>query len=141
MTTEWGIPSRASARSAERNRERQKEAKMKTDLKPGDKLYFESRLRHFDAGKLHEVTITSIGHKWISFEGRFARADIDTMWADGGKYSSPGRYWRSHEEHAAEVEISALWMSLRKAMHDTMRRTTASANDIRQAADLLKLEL
>jgi hypothetical protein len=115
---------------------------MKTDLKPGDKLFFEGSHNYNGAGTLREVTIASIGRKWINFDGREARADKETLWADGGEYSSSGRYWRSEAEWKDHGERCLVWGRFSKIMYNRLYGTPkASTEAIRQAAALLGVEL
>lgn len=56
-------------------------------LNVGDELIFRSADRR---GKEHPVKVISVGRKWAILSDR-SRADKETGWVDGGRYSSPGR--------------------------------------------------
>lgn len=87
----------------------------------------------------HEVEVVSVGRKWIGVSDGH-RIDKDTLEADGGKYSSPGRCYLSREEWERIQGIRDAWSQLRR---DVNRHYTApggvSAEAIKQARALLGL--
>jgi hypothetical protein len=78
----------------------------------GQKLWFVPSDRR---GNPYKVTVEKVGRKW-AYIGSRLRIDIETMWADGGEYSSPGRCYFSQEDHAREVSLIAAWHSFRQKL-------------------------
>jgi hypothetical protein len=71
-------------------------------MKTGDKLWFvHNDRRAYRKG--YEVEVLSIGRKWATLSNH-ERINIETMWADGRQYSSPGRCWPSKAAYVAEIE-------------------------------------
>jgi hypothetical protein len=80
-----------------------------TKLEVGQKLWFVPNERR---GKPYETTVTKVGKKWASIGYRI-RIDIETMWADGGKYSSPGRCYFSEQEYLVEMSLFNKWQEFK----------------------------
>lgn len=62
------------------------------------------------------VVIAKVGRKWATVkradhpDGWWdARLSLDTLYADGGQYSSPGRAWVSREAYENAVAVNAAW--------------------------------
>jgi hypothetical protein len=72
----------------------------------------------FRRGQPTEVTVTKIGRKWADIEGTFYtdRIEIDTLHADGGKYSSPGRCYLSREEYETEKATGDAWWAFSRTI-------------------------
>jgi hypothetical protein len=71
----------------------------------GQKLWYVPNRRY---SQPEWVTIEKVGRKWLSV-GRRLRLDAETLQADGGGYSSPGRAYLTQEEHSTAVRIAAKW--------------------------------
>ena len=108
-------------------------------LAVGQELWFVHRERR--SGVPHAVTVTKVGRKWASISEWGIRIDIETMVADGGGLSSPGRCWLSREAWEQEEERQKAWGRLREFFN---RRWSApdgiSIDAIRQATALLSEE-
>ena len=103
----------------------------------GQELYFEwSEYSHRkNTGEM--VAITKIGRRWLSLSNGF-RADAETLYVDGGKYSAPGRCFLSRDAREAERARNAAWAALRNSMQ-YKAPDKVSAKDIAHAARLLGL--
>ena len=64
-------------------------------------------------GTPSEVTVTSIGRRWIGIRGN-QRIDRITLEVDGGIYSSPGRCYFSRADWEAEDAADEAWSALRQ---------------------------
>ena len=60
--------------------------------------------------------MTKIGRKWAALDN-YERIDVNTLIADGGKYSSPGRCYITREAFEAEQALEEAW-------HDFQRRVS-----------------
>lgn len=78
----------------------------------GQELYF---VPSDSRNKPYWVTVNKIGSKWAQVSTTL-RINIETLWADGGKYISPGRCWFSVEAHEAEVRRVGAWRELQKTV-------------------------
>ena len=100
----------------------------------GQKLWFVPSSRHRTE---YEVTVTKIGRKWITIG--HDRFDADSMWLDGGRYSSPGRVWLTRTDWEARKARDALWNTFWQMMNRQYRApdhlTTA---DIQALIDKVK---
>jgi hypothetical protein len=107
-----------------------------SDIKPGDVLFFSSDHRRSEA--LQPRTVESVGRKWINFGRGLERCNRNDLRADGGDYSSPGRYWRSVADFEAARDRGKAW----KELHECIRWMTApdylSAADIRTLIRTIK---
>lgn len=105
------------------------------DYTLGQELYWEYSEYSHMKGKSEMVRITKIGRRWIGLSNGH-RADASTLWADGGKYSSPGRCFLSRDSREEERNRDAAWTALRNKM-SFRSPEQVSAADIAQAARLL----
>lgn len=80
---------------------------MKTDLKVGDSIYYVTQLK---VASPRYLTINKIGNKWI-YAGQ-EKFD-ENLIADGRKYSSPGRAYRSKEEYELMMQKKDKWTEVR----------------------------
>lgn len=88
-----------------------------------------------------EVTVTSVGRKWASVEGAFiGRIAVDTLMADGGAYSPPGRCYASQEDWIAQEGPSLAWRDLRSKM-DGQCPKGLSYETVVEAAKLLGFDV
>lgn len=74
-------------------------------LKIGDRLWYVPGNRN---GSPRHVTVLSVGRKWADIGGG-TRISIETLKADGGKYTSPGTCYPSKEEYEAEQALDRAW--------------------------------
>lgn len=68
------------------------------------------------------VTVKTVGRKWITLSNRL-RIDINTLVADGGGYSSPGKCYLTKEEYEDFRRVSDKWKSVCSWLRD-WRNTT-----------------
>lgn len=109
-------------------------------LEVGQKLWFvrEHQFRKGGSGG-NECYVTKVGRKWAELNNG-ERIDMVTMRADGRGYSSPGKCYLSHREHKTETELRQLWTDFhRRLCH--LPPDGISADDIRRAAEILKINL
>jgi hypothetical protein len=107
-------------------------------LTPGTKLWF---VGSRNSRTEREVTVLSVGRKWAKLDNH-TRIDIETMWADGGQYSSPGRAFRSKQEYDANVMLDRLWSDFRHHVADFYGKPDGiTEGRIRAAAAALGIEL
>ena len=110
-------------------------------IKAGDKLYYIPTRNGARDGRY--LTVVKVGRKWAQLdnsERRPLRIDVNTLWADGGNYSSPGRCYVSKEGYLAEERANYLCRELaRRIGYHPNDGVTIS--DIQEAAKLLKIEL
>lgn len=104
-------------------------------FEPGRQLYFVYRHNR----NSEYVTIEKVGRRWLSLSNR-CRVDKDTLIADGGEYTSPGRAYVSQEQYEAEAHANKLWNTLRRRI-PWGRHSSISAADIEKAASLLRINL
>lgn len=84
------------------------------------------------------VTVKKGGRKWAELERGFSRIALDSLYADGGQYSSPGRCYLSKEEHDQEVERQTAWSSLKRRLDAQYRCPDGvDSEDIRKVYSLL----
>jgi hypothetical protein len=79
------------------------------NLTVGQKLWYVPSERR---DKPFEVTVENVGRKWAKIGYRL-RVDKETLWADGGEYSSPGRCYLSEEDYLRELDFNATWTRFR----------------------------
>ena len=73
-------------------------------LRVGQKLWWVGN-RSAGDGRQREVTVVSVGRKWATLDcksGYPIRNDIETLWADGKGFWSPGRCYLSKQEYDDE---------------------------------------
>jgi hypothetical protein len=61
------------------------------------------------------VTVQKIGNRWAAI-GYSLRIDLETLRADGGNYSSPGRCYLSEQDWTATKLADKEWNDLRSKM-------------------------
>lgn len=105
------------------------------ELKVGQILIY---VRSDTRNKTHsEAEIASIGRKWVNFKGYYTRADKDTLIADGGQYSSPGRYYLSEKDWEDERELHAEWNKLRNNFGGYQPPENLTLEKIRQITEIM----
>lgn len=80
----------------------------------------------------YEVEVTKIGRRWAELSGNNGRVDMETLWLDGGEYSSPGRCWLSREEYEDYRAADIAWNALFYQQHRS-RPPSVTAAAIREA--------
>lgn len=91
-----------------------------------------------------EAVVTNIGRKWAELnDGRYPRINIETMEADGGKYSSPGRCWLSQLDYDMDTSRTHVWNIFVKRVRDQYYTPKSGITEqaIRDAASLLNITL
>lgn len=84
----------------------------------GDKLYFVYSDRR--RGEPQEVTITAIGRKWLSIDKSWIpRINKETLFADGGQYTSPGQCYLSKDDYERSALRAQRWDTLRAKISRT----------------------
>lgn len=91
------------------------------------------------------VVVTRVGRKWADVvpkgfkNAKPRRININSMQADGGAYSSPGRCYLSEYAYKEEIELWKAWQKFRREVaHMT---STPSAASLQAAADILGINL
>lgn len=79
-------------------------------MKVGQRLYYVGRHKH---ERPSWVTIEKVGSRWAYLSNR-KRIDIDTFYADGGNYSSPGRCYWSQDEYERGLHECLVWSELQR---------------------------
>lgn len=107
------------------------------DLQVGQTLYFVGRDRYH--GPARDVTVTKIGRKWASLDNGY-RISLESLYADGGQYASPGRCWPNREAYEAALYRAHKWSALRKWLdHKYSPPEGVTVEQMQQAAKLLGL--
>lgn len=106
---------------------------MSTDLQPkvGDKLWFQSHVRYKNS---REVTVITVGRKWITLDNGF-RINRETWTIDCGGYIAPGKMYRTQEEADAQIARTQRWVSIFRYICDRYNRPEHITDD-----DLATLE-
>ena len=90
-------------------------------------------------GEPCEVTVVKVGRKWAELSNRY-RIDLIGMWADGGKYMSPGACYLSREHYERAVALSRKWLRFQNAVRRRSSEGT-TIDAIEAAASALGIEL
>ena len=106
-------------------------------LEVGQQLYYVSNNRR---SSTQYVTIEKIGRKWIQLSNSH-RVDKDTLIADGGNYSSPGRCYIDAEVYTKEQLRAAAWRDFKRDACSVAPHESVTLDDILQARKLLKVDL
>ena len=107
-------------------------------LSVGQQLFWEPTNSHRESTRM--VVVTRVGRKWATLDNG-ERVDLDTLWADGGQYSSPGRCWPSEQAYRVALEADQIWMAFKRSIQLQGRNGAVTAQDIRRAAAILYLQL
>lgn len=116
-------------------------------IKPGDRFFsVRSNRRPREAW----IVVTKVGRRWADyvtdgyeaaphFGGRF---DIETLRIDGGRFSSPGRVYRTEDEYREQARLSVIWQAFRtKVDRSYQPPDKVGVVDILKAADALRFRL
>ena len=79
------------------------------DFKVGQELFWVDRMRKINRA----VTVEKIGRKWVYLSNHH-RIDHETMEADSGGYSSPGKCYLSEQAYLNWLFIINEWSELKK---------------------------
>lgn len=117
-----------------------------TKLQVGQKLwYVPARLNSREVRDGYEVTVAKVGRKWADVErdGRWStkRIDIESLYADGRGYSSPGRCYISREHYEVERLTQQAWTKLVRALgHKWSTPSGVTLQDIHEVMRILHLK-
>jgi hypothetical protein len=85
-------------------------------LTVGQELWYAPADRRYLGGAC-AVRVLKVGRKWADVDHHIGRVDAESLWVDGGKYSSPGRCWLSKETWEAEEARRSAWDQLRRDVY------------------------
>ena len=85
------------------------------------------------------VKVIKVGRRWATLDNR-SRIDMQTLEADGGDYSSPGRCYNSPEEYEEHLRLYSLYGRLKDGL-GWIPRVGVTSDDVLQAAKLLRVGL
>lgn len=88
-------------------------------LTVGQVLWFVPSAPHY--GNPREVTVTKVGRKWAEIDTAGIRIGVNTLYADGRGYMSPGQCWTDRTEYEAWTELLNEWDAFRKRVNDCYR--------------------
>lgn len=78
-------------------------------LTVGQKLWFVRSGRNGRSGDGMEVIVEKVGRKWAEISAGAPRIDIESLVADGGQYTSPGRCYLSEVAYDEIVSLTKAW--------------------------------
>ena len=95
--------------------------------------------RHY--GKPYTATITKIGRKWATIVQyrRPQKVDMQSLWLDGGEYSSPGLAYLSEQEYRDEEARKEYWINLYRRLSHTP--PACKLETMKQIAELLGMDI
>jgi hypothetical protein len=111
---------------------------MEDNIQVGQELVY-VRDQNSMPGKVEPQTVRveKVGHKWIHINNG-KRLDRESLRADGGDYSSPGRCYLRLQDYQNERAHSIAWGALKKALSATCGAPAGvSTDNILQAMRLL----
>jgi hypothetical protein len=110
----------------------------KPKLTVGQKLWWVGRHRE----RSYEVTVVTVGRKWATIDtGRpNYRIDLETLIADGGKYSSPGMCYLSKKHWEVEFRQRNAWYAFSRRVAGS-RADYFTLAQIEKAAEVLGFNL
>lgn len=107
-----------------------------TKLEVGQVLWF-VHSDHRRRGGPRAAKVVKIGRLWATLDIHY-RVDIRSLWADGGRYSSPGRCYVNLEAYEQEQRLTEAW---RQFHQDVSRQCRVPAHvtleDIQAATALI----
>ena len=105
-------------------------------MKVGDKLWYVPTY-----GKAHEVTVEKIGRKWFTVhECGCMHFSIETLYADGVDFCSPGRCFSSRGDWEQDRKADELWLRLWEGLW-IERPEHLCCSGIRKIAEILRIKL
>lgn len=95
-------------------------------MKVGDTLFYVPYSPNGRDQDPYDVKVTKVGRKWVTViqlgtNWNEMRINIESMWADGGQYISPGRCYHSKELWQEEMNMIEAWSRFRKLVYDTVQ--------------------
>jgi hypothetical protein len=84
------------------------------------------------------ITITKVGNRWLSTDNHWIRIDKNTLQADGGKYSSPGKAWLSEEEYITHYTRNKLWMEIFRSVRANDMPSKITVSELETILNLLR---
>lgn len=106
-------------------------------LTVGQTLLFVSSDRSREA-KPFDVVVKKVGRKW-AFTNSGHKLDIETLVADGGAYSSPGKAWLSQDEYDRHKALTEAWARFRQLVDREHRCPVSDIEAIRNALAVLEM--
>lgn len=103
-----------------------------TSLENGQELWWVTE----GSKRAYVVIVSKVGRKWAQLDNGH-RIDVDTLVADGGEYTSPGRCYLNRELYEQESAVLSEWKRLKDDMHSQPKNL--SVDDILAARKLLGL--
>lgn len=121
-------------------------------IKEGDRFF---RVSHVGRSpRCDWVVVVRVGRKWAEIvredlvkrfpdraDWRTDRFEIETMNLDGGRFTSPGRVYRTEEEYRDRLLRDRLWTDFRRQVVHIYTPRDLTAINILKAADALGLRL
>ena len=107
-------------------------------MKVGDTLYFVYSGNYPSAPEV--VTVLALGRKWATLSNGY-RIEVETLRAERGKYSSPGRAWETKKEYDAIFFAATLWKKFRILVDAVRADNDFTAKQIVAAAAALGIDL
>jgi hypothetical protein len=79
----------------------------------GQSLWWVSSQRHYLGNRGVIVLVEKVGRRWITLSNGH-RIDVNSWYADGGKYTSPGRIYVSQEDYENTTRTQIAWDAFKK---------------------------
>lgn len=108
--------------------------------KPKERKYKIGQTLYFvpSRGKPFETTISSVGNTWLYLTNQRLRVDKETLIADGGNYSSPGRCYANVEEYDLHVKTVQRWQDFKNIIAGVYYHDNLKLEDIEAMIVILK---
>jgi hypothetical protein len=120
-------------------------------LTPGQTLWYVSnedshKFQTAPNGAWHPcnmVIVENVGRKWATatVHHRTLRIDVETLKVDGGKYSSPGRCYRSADDYKDEIRLHAVWKNFASRISRVSPPVGMNVETIYKIAEMLSIPL
>lgn len=107
-------------------------------LSVGQELFYVKTHNKYVKGTC--VVVVKIGRKWAELSNG-DRINKDTLWTDGGQYSSPGRCWLSEADYDTHIITYRIWNDFASRISRGAVPDGLTEQAIRQAAALLSVPL
>lgn len=103
-------------------------------LSVGQKLWY---VPNRNRGGQCEVTVTKVGRLWANLDNR-ERISLESLEADAGQYSSPGRAYLSKGDYELSLRLHEVWREFRRRVdHQYLPPDGVTFSDVERATDLL----
>lgn len=116
-------------------------------ISEGDTLWYVPDRENTRGADSFAVTVGKVGRRWavIRKEGwtyDFGRIDKETLCADGGAYTSPGRCWPSQSAYEAHIGKQKTWEKLQRKLAATwVCPDFVTSEDIDRIAAIMRVTL